>query len=79
MAQRPFPIARSAMRVKLQHEEKQFLEDAKRRGPGTYTATQTGAKKVAKTRQAVREIDDLADSVMATPKMEKKIRTGKSR
>lgn len=52
-----------SQKARLDLAEQQFIKAGRNRGPGTYTATQTGAKQLALRRQAYRDYGDVVQGV----------------
>lgn len=67
---RDYPLARMAMRAKLAAATAKFKADALARKPGRYTATDTGAKQLARLRAETAEGEELVGSITDTKKSE---------
>lgn len=61
---RQMPKGRLNKRGMLDIMEEKFIEEGKKRGPGTYTASQTGAKQLAARREGFRQMKEIQDAAM---------------
>jgi hypothetical protein len=75
---RDYPLGRMALRTRVKTETARFMEKAKKRGPGTYTATQTGAKGLAELKEHAAEGERMIGAMTSQESQEKYIK-GKKR